>query len=58
MYIGDFLLIIQNNPSEDNPTIKQQLSSRRVKTVTLYNYANSGENKMMVMYDLGRKWPW
>jgi hypothetical protein len=31
MHIVDFLLISQNNPSEDKPTMKQQLSSRRVK---------------------------
>jgi len=31
MFIVDFLLISQNNLSEDKPTMKKQLSSRRVK---------------------------
>jgi hypothetical protein len=32
MHIVDFLVISQNNPSEDKPTTKQQLGSRRVKS--------------------------
>jgi hypothetical protein len=34
-YIVDFLLISENNPTEDKSTIKQQLNSRRVKNSTI-----------------------
>jgi hypothetical protein len=57
MHIVDFLLISQNNPSEDKPTTKQQLGSRRVKKLHYTSYADSRENKVTVMYDLGRKQP-